>query len=125
MEQTPVPVNPSAPKPQKVQTIGVLMLISGILNILVGLGGGAAFVISLVLICCSPVFVLPIVLGVFEIYFATKLLSTTGERLPFTQVQVIAILEICAILVGNIFSAIMGVINLILLNDPEVRPSFL
>jgi hypothetical protein len=125
MEQTPVPITPFAPKPQKVQTIGILMLISGILNILVGLGGGAAFVISLFLICCAPVFLLPIVLGVFEIYYATKLLSTSGEKLPFSQVQVMAILEICTIFVGNVFSVVIGVINLILLNDPEVRPTFL
>jgi hypothetical protein len=125
MEQTPVPITPSAPKSQKVQTIGILMLISGILNILVGLGGGAAFVLSLVLICCSPVFVLPIVLGVFEIYYASKLLSASGERQSFSQVQVITILEICTLLVGNIFSAVIGVVNVILLNDPEVRPSFL
>jgi hypothetical protein len=125
MEQTPVPTTSGQPPSPKTQTVGILMLISGLLNLLVAIGGGLGFILSIVLACCSPVFLLPAVLGGFEIYYSTKLLSSSGEKIPFANVQIIAILEICTILVGNVISMILGIVNLVLLNEPETKASFL
>jgi hypothetical protein len=123
MESTPVPV-PSQQKNQKVQWIGILMLISGIINILVGAGLVAGLALSVILICCAPVGLLPVALGVFELIYAIRLLGTGTEPQPYQRVQIIAILEIVSILAGNFFSLVIGIINLVLLSDPEVRPSF-
>lgn len=123
MESTPVPMPPQI-KSQKVQVIAVLMLISGIINVLIGLGLVAGLALSLVLICCSPVGLLPMALGIFELVYAIRLLSSGTEPQSFATMQVIAILEIASILAGNFISLVIGIVNLVMLNNPEVRPSF-
>jgi hypothetical protein len=123
MESTPVPTPPRI-KSQKVQIIAVLMLISGIINVLIGLGLVAGLALSLVLICCSPVGLLPMALGIFELVYAIRLLSSGTEPQSYATMQVIAILEIVSILAGNFISLVIGIVNLVMLNDPEVRPSF-
>ncbi len=123
MDSTPVSTPPQS-KSQKVQVIAVLMLISGILNVLIGLGLAAGLALSLVLICCAPVGLLPMALGIFELVYSIRLLGSNPEPPSFATAQVIAILEIVSILVGNFISLIIGITNLILLNDSEVRPSF-
>ena len=123
MESTPVSTPPQI-KSQKVQVIAVLMLISGIINVLIGLGLAAGLALSVVLICCSPVGLLPIALGIFELIYAIRLLGAGTEPPSFATMQVIAILEIVAILAGNFISLVIGIVNLVMLNDPEVRPSF-
>jgi len=123
MESTPIPTPPQI-KSQKVQVIAVLMLISGIINVLIGLGLVAGLALSLVLICCSPVGLLPMALGIFELVYAIRLLSSGTEPQSFATMQVIAILEIVSILAGNFISLVIGIVNLVMLNDPEVRPSF-
>jgi hypothetical protein len=123
MESTPIPIPPQI-KSQKVQVIAVLMLISGIINVLIGLGLVAGLALSLVLICCSPVGLLPMALGIFELVYAIRLLSSGTEPQSFATMQVIAILEIVSILAGNFISLVIGIVNLVMLNDPEVRPSF-
>ena len=123
MESTPIPTPPQI-KSQKVQVIAVLMLISGIINVLIGLGLVAGLALSLVLICCSPVGLLPMALGIFELVYAIRLLSSGTEPQSYATMQVIAILEIVSILAGNFISLVIGIINLVLLNDPEVHQSF-
>ena len=123
MESTPVPTPPQI-KSQKVQVIAVLMLINGIINVLIGLGLAAGLALSVVLICCSPVGLLPMALGIFELIYAIRLLGSGTEPPAYATVQVIAILEIVAILAGNFISLVIGIVNLVMLNDPEVRPSF-
>jgi hypothetical protein len=123
MESTPIPTPPQI-KSQKVQVIAVLMLISGIINVLIGLGLVAGLALSLVLICCSPVGLLPMALGIFELVYAIRLLSSGTEPPSYATMQVIAILEIVSILAGNFISLVIGIVNLVMLNDPEVRPSF-
>ena len=122
MEPTPVPA-PSQPKSQKVQVIGILMLISGIANLLFGLGLGVGLVFSVIFICCAPIGLLPVALGIFELVYGIRLVGSDAERTPFATLQVIAVLEIVAILAGNFVSLVVGIVNLVLLNDPEVRLS--
>jgi hypothetical protein len=128
MEPTPALITPIQPKTTKVQTIGILMLISGILNILFSIGIGVAVLLTFWLIftlCCLPFAILPLVLGIFEIIMASKMLSATPQRISYQSVQVIAILEICSIIVGNFISMVLGILNLIFLNEPETKAEFI
>jgi uncharacterized membrane protein HdeD (DUF308 family) len=115
--------NPGTPliagtqKPGMVTAIGVMTIISGILNII---AGGLA--VSVVLICIAPVGILPIVLGVFEIIYAVKLLSNPPQ--PVQPNQTIAILEIVCFLFGNMVSGITGVLALVFYNDANVKAYF-
>jgi hypothetical protein len=66
--------------------------------------------------------ILPTILGVFEIIYASKLLSDPPQ--PVQPSQTIAILEILCILAGNVFSMIVGILSLVFYNDPAVKDYF-
>lgn len=110
--------------PGKVQTIAIITLVSGILNVLWGIGftlaGGTSLVIATwgLGLLCIPFFLLPIVLGIFEIIGGAKLLSNMPRKF---KVQTIAILEIIAIITGSTTSLVAGILNLVFYNDPEVK----
>lgn len=109
-------------KPGLVTAIAVMTLISGIVNLFWGYVASASAIGSFFGIICLPITILPTILGVFEIVYAAKLLSTQPEPLqPSTS---IAIFQILTILVGNIFSAIVGILLLIFYNDVTVRNYF-
>jgi hypothetical protein len=113
---------PGASRPGMVTAIGVLTLISGIVNILAGLGLGGGLAVSVVLLCVAPVGALPIVLGVFEILYALKLLSDPPQ--PVQPNQTIAILEIVCFLFGNAVAGITGVLALVFYSDANVKAYF-
>lgn len=71
-----LPASVGAPKPGKVQTIAVLTLISGITNILWPIILYTITGLATIFVGCLflPFFVPPIVLGVFEIIYAAKIL---------------------------------------------------
>lgn len=120
---TPPPQQPFPySKPGKVQAIGIITLINGILNILTSLGVALVLVLTLAGICCVPIFLLPIALGIYEIVYASKIISNPPKKVAPSMP--IAIMEICCILFGNIISLAVGVINLVLFNDPEVKAWF-
>jgi len=114
-------------KPGKVQTIAVLTLASGIVNILwmltlgffTTLFGFMSFGLSCLLL---PLIILPMILGVFEIIYAAKLLPAPIK--PVKPSQAIAILEILCALTGNVIPVAAGVVALILYSDPEVKDYF-
>jgi hypothetical protein len=119
------PVTPLVSGPQKpgmITALAVLTLVSGIVNIIAGLGIGAGLAVSVVLICVAPLGALPIVLGVFEIIYAVKLLSNPPQ--PVQPNQTIAILEIVCFLFGNMISGITGVLALVFYNDAAVKAYF-
>ena len=109
-------------RPVKVQTMAILVLINGILNIVWG-GILALFgVITVIGIVCAPILILPMVLGVFELIYALNLLADPPKvKKPS---QAIAILEICDILFLNIFGVVVGVLSLIFINEDEVKDYF-
>lgn len=109
-------------KPAKVQTIAILVLINGILNIVWGGILALLGVISLVGILCAPVLILPMILGVFELIYALNLLAEPPKVKEPSQA--IAILEICDILFLNIFGVVVGVLSLIFINEEEVKAYF-
>lgn len=114
-----------APKPPgKVQAIGVMHLIGGILNVLSALFwviygammGLATFGIGLIG-CCPAFILLPI--GIVEIISGAKHLSSNhaGLRPP----KAVGIIEICSILGCMVPSTVMGILTLVFLSDPEVE----
>jgi hypothetical protein len=118
------PALPSPARPPKLQTIGILMLISGALNIMAGLGVVTGFALSIVLICCIPFAALPLALGVFEVIYGLRLVGAGQEPVKRDTLQTVAILEVATILGSNIVSFIVGIINLVLLSDTEVTGYF-
>jgi len=114
-------------KPGKIQTVAILTLISGITNILwmlllglfILIGGIASLGVGCLFI---PLVIPPIVLGVFEILYATKLLPTPMK--PAKPSQTLAILEIICVITGNIVAVAAGIIALVMYSDPEVKDYF-
>jgi hypothetical protein len=119
---TPLPTGPTGypTKPGQLTAIAVLTLISGITNVLVGLAWSFTVVVGTIGlgIICLPITILPLILGVFEIIYASKLMAEP-VRTPLNQT--IAILEIVAVLSGNIVSLVAGILALVFANDDAVR----
>lgn len=107
-------------KPPLVMAIALMTLVNGVFNILWGIG----IILSTIglSLLCFPVPLFPIVLGGFEISYAIKLLANPPQ--PVQPSQGIAIGEIAAIVVGNVFSLIVGILALVFYNDVTVRDYF-
>jgi len=109
-------------KPTLVQAIAWMSLASGIVNIFWGIIASITALTTIVGIICTPFTILPTILGIFEIIYAAKLLSNPPQPvLPSTN---IAILEIVTILVGNVFSMVVGILALVFYNDLVVKDYF-
>lgn len=116
------PVSTGSAKPGLVTALAVLTLLSGMINIMAGLGAATSLALSLVLLCIAPLGLLPVVLGIFEILYAIKLLSSPPQ--PVRPNQTLAILEICCLLFGNLISCLVGVLALVFYNEPAVKAYF-
>ena len=114
--------SPYNDSPNLVKTIAVLTLINGIINIFWGLIAAITVTASIVLICLAPLAILPTILGIFEIIYAAKLLTSPPQ--PVQPSSTIAILEILCVLTGNVFSMIVGILSLVFYNDPQVKEYF-
>lgn len=115
-ENKTIPVN----KPGNVPAIAIITLVSGIINILYGLGITLSVIIFTlgIGIICSPITIIPAVLGVYEVISASKLMGTPERKF---SVQTVGILEIVGIITGSLTSLIAGILNLVLYNDPETK----
>ncbi len=111
-------------KPTLINVIAWSTLASGIINILWGIGLSATVVLSTIGfgLICTPITILPTVLGIFEILYAAKLLSNPPQ--PVRPSQTIAILEIVCLLAGNLFSMVVGILSLVFYNDQIVKDYF-
>lgn len=109
-------------KPALFTAIAVMTLISGIINLFWGFIASATALGTLVGIVCLPITILPTILGVFEIIYAAKLLSSQPQ--PVKPSQSIAILQILTFLIGNVFSMVVGILSLIFYNDVNVKDYF-
>jgi hypothetical protein len=107
-----------------VQAIAVMTLVNGILNILWGLGLTSGVVLGTLGIglLCAPVTILPLILGIFEILYAVKILPNPIQRVQPNQT--IAILEICMVLFGDFISLIVGILALVFYSDANVKGYF-
>jgi hypothetical protein len=111
-------------KPGLVTAIGVMTLVNGVLNIIFGLTFTVLVVLGtfLIGIICAPVTILPAVLGIFEVIYSLKVLANPPRAVRPSQT--IAILEIACILVGNVISAVVGILALVFYGDPSVKAYF-
>ena len=101
-------------KPGQVQGVAIMMLVGGILAILMGLavplGSGG--------ICClSPGPYYEIVVGILMIIRGVNMLNQDDQGPPRT----LAILQIICIINLDVPNCVMGVVCLIMLNDPTVE----
>jgi len=109
----------SVQKPALVNVIAWMTLASGIINLVWGVIAVHSLWWTIV---CIPFAILPTVLGIFEVIYAAKLMSHPPQIVnPSTN---IAILEIVAILAGNVFSVVVGILSLVFYNDVTVRDYF-
>jgi vacuolar-type H+-ATPase subunit I/STV1 len=110
-------------KPGLVTAIAVMTLISGIINLFWGFVASATVLSWIVGVVCLPLTILPTILGIFEIIYAAKLLSTQPE--PVQPSTPLAVFQILTIFYGNIFSVVVGILLLIFFNDVAVRNYFI
>ena len=115
----PVPVQPPLAKPGQLQTLGILTLIDGILNVLWGTG---LTIILLGTIVCWPLGIYALVLGILEIITATKLMAdpVTADKPPTW----LSIMQIVNVPSGNLLSIITGILGLVFYNDVQVKNYF-
>ncbi len=117
--RVPVAVRP----PGKVVAIGIMHLVSGLLNLLLALfwffqgfvGGLASFGIGFVL-CLPIVILLPV--GILEMVSGARHLSSIHDRLA--EPRLTAVGQIMCLLGCNLISTISGVLTLVFLGDPQV-----
>lgn len=109
-------------KPTLVQVIAWMTLVSGVVNLFWGFAASGAALATIVGVICTPLTILPAVLGVFELIYAAKLFSNPPQSVkPSTN---IAVFEIAAVLAGNVFSMAVGILALVFYNDAEVKDYF-
>lgn len=109
-------------KPGLVTAIAALTLLSGIINLVWGFVASASALGSFFGVVCLPIAILPTILGVFEIIYAAKLFSTQPQ--PVQPSTALAVFQILTFLMGNIFSAVVGILNLVFYNDVVVKQYF-
>ena len=109
-------------KPNLVNVIAWMTLASGIVNLIWGIVASGTALATFLGVICIPITILPTVLGIFEIIYAAKLMSIPPQ--PVQPSTNIAILEIVCVLLGNVFSMVVGILALVFYNDLVVKDYF-
>ncbi|MBI5964670.1 MAG: hypothetical protein HY863_14420 [Chloroflexi bacterium] len=109
-------------RPGLFTAIAAMTLASGVINLFWGFVASASALGTIVGIVCLPITILPTILGVFEIIYAAKLLSTQPG--PVNPAQSLAVFQISTFLLGNVFSMVVGILSLIFYNDVAVKEYF-
>lgn len=109
-------------RPPLINVIAWMTLLSGIVNLFWGLAASGSVLATIVGVVCTPITILPAILGVFELIYAAKLISNPPQ--PVQPSQNIAIFETLCFLTGNIFSMVVGILALVFYNDVVVKDYF-
>ena len=109
-------------KPTLINVIAWTTLASGIVNLFWGLAASGTALATVIGIICTPLTILPTILGVFELIYAAKLFSNPAQ--PIQPSTNIAIFEIACVLTGNVFSMAVGILSLVFYNDTVVKDYF-
>ena len=119
-------------KPQKLQMIAIIQLVSGLLNMAVmsrlsmtiirtlsGICTAVTMGIGVVTMICMffPLALIPI--GIFEL--VCGIMGLANPQTSRTMQTIGAITEIVAILFGGLISLVAGIVVLVMLKDPEVK----
>lgn len=110
---------PSGEKPGKVQAIGLMTLIGGILAIVnfLAIGGGSG------LVCCLwPGLYYGLVVGIMAIVKGAALIGVNAAN--ETAPKAIAIMQIINIINLDLPNCVMGILTLVFLGDPEVAACY-
>jgi len=109
-------------KPTLVNAIAWLTLASGVANLIWGLAASGTFLATIIGVLCTPITILPTILGIFELIYAAKLFSDPPQvHQPSTN---IAVFEIASVITGNVFSMAVGILVLVFYNDVVVKTYF-
>lgn len=109
-------------KPTLVNVIAWMTLASGVTNLIWGVAASGTALATVVGIICIPFTILPTILGVFELIYAAKLFSNLAQ--PVQPSTNIAVFEIASVLMGNVFSMVVGILALVFYNDTLVKDYF-
>ena len=109
-------------KPTLVHVIAWTTLVSGIVNLFWGFAASGTVLATIIGVICTPITILPTILGIFELIYAAKLFSNPPQAVqPSTN---IAVFEIATVLTGNVFSMTVGILSLVFYNDTVVKDYF-
>ena len=109
-------------KPTLINVIAWTTLASGIGNLFWGPIASGFALATVIGVICTPLTILPTILGVFELIYAAKLFSNPSQ--PVQPSTNIAIFEIACVLTGNVFSMAVGILSLVFYNDTVVKDYF-
>jgi hypothetical protein len=112
----------NAPKPTLINVIAWTTLASGIVNLFWGLAASGTVLATIIGIICTPLTILPTILGIFEVIYAAKLFSNPAQ--PIQPSTNIAVFEIACVLTGNVFAMAVGILSLVFYNDTVVKDYF-
>jgi predicted Zn finger-like uncharacterized protein len=114
---------PQQERPGKVQAIGIMMLVGGILGIVLGAGLLFSFGAGSMGICCLwPGFYYGLIMGILATIKGAQLLGDKAHLQPPPRTT--AILMIINAVNGDMANLAMGIICLVFLNEPEVKRYF-
>ena len=106
-------------KPGKVQALGIMMLIGGILGIVLFLALGAG---STGVCCLWPGTYYSLIMGILAVIKGSQLLGEDAHLQP--PPRAIAIMMVINILNFDVTNLAMGIVCLVFLNEPEVQRYF-
>lgn len=123
-----------AQKPQKLMVVGALMIISGLLQYPVACVASTVFVTVVGVVMgiltfwaaglgafCGYCGLISYALwGLGAIEILTGILVLALPKPPKILLQIVAALEVASLLIGGLPAAIVGVVNFVLMRDPEV-----
>lgn len=104
-------------KPDMVTVIGIIMIVSGVINILWGIAVSFTLILTILGILCIPLGLIPIGIGVYEIVQGVNVLNDK----PVKNITLVGILEIVSVLWGNVISLVGGILVLVFYNDEQVK----
>ena len=107
-------------KPDKVNAIAIIMIVSGALNIIAGITVTITLVVTILGILCVPLGLIPIGIGIYEIIQGANILSNK----PVKNVMLVGWLEIASLLWANVLSLVAGILVLVFYNEEEVKTYF-
>jgi hypothetical protein len=126
MTQLPTVLAPATPalppKPGYVRAIAIMCLADGIVSILIGLILTLVYICGLVTICCAPIAIYSIVLGILEVVYATRVLP--DPILATRPATYLAVMQIVNIINCDPISVTIGILSLVFYNDPKVKDYF-